>query len=380
MPDKKSNPTVESNLLPHYTFDTYVEGEFNRLAYQGGRTVAKKPGNTSFNPLLIFGGAGLGKTHLATAIGWEVKKHFPEKNVIYVSAERFGHQFSDSVKTGTTLDFIQYYQRVSDVLIIDDVQFFMGKKATQDVFFQIFNHLHQLKKQLIFTADKSPAEMGSLEDRLLSRFKMGLCAPITLPDSLSRSSIIQKKLQLENETLPAPIIEFLAKQTNANIRELEGILISIVAQASLAFQPLTIDLAKQITGSIIPLADTAINNIKNTTNALQKIVLSTTVDKQAMLHSEATTDAIKKGVCEALGVEEDVVFTNSRKKEVVIARHIILYLCKTLTSKSLNQIGNEFGRDHSTVSSAYRTVSKMITNDDRIQAIVNELREKLVTN
>ena len=236
---------VDSNLNPNYSFENFVEGDCNRLARSAGFAVAEKPGGTAFNPLLIYGGVGLGKTHLAHAIGIAIKNRLPNKTVLYVSSEKFTHQFIDSVKNNSTNDFIHFYQMI-DVLIIDDVQFFSGKEKTQDVFFHIFNHLHQTGKQLVLTSDKAPVEMQGMEQRLLSRFKWGLSADLQMADLETRIAILHKKMYADGIELPAEVVEYLAYSISNNIRELEGALISLIAQSSLNKKSITLDLAKQM--------------------------------------------------------------------------------------------------------------------------------------
>ena len=200
---------VDSNLNPNYSFENLVEGDCNRLARSAGYAVANKPGGTAFNPLLIYGGVGLGKTHLTHSIGIGIKNKFPNKTVLYVSSEKFTHQFIDAVKNNNTNDFIHFYQMI-DVLLIDDVQFFAGKEKTQDVFFHIFNHLHQTGKQLVLTSDKPPVEMQGMEQRLLSRFKWGLSADLQVPDLETRIAILQKKMYSDGIDLPKEVVEYLA--------------------------------------------------------------------------------------------------------------------------------------------------------------------------
>ena len=240
---KKMN--VESQLNPNYSFDNLVEGDCNRLARSAGFAVANKPGGTAFNPLLIYGNVGLGKTHLANAIGIEIKKNFPNKTVLYVQAEKFITQFVDAVKNNSHNDFIHFYQMI-DVLIIDDVQFFAGKERTQDVFFQIFNHLHQTGKQLVLTSDKSPIELIGLEQRLLSRFKWGLSADLQVANLETRIAILEKKIYADGIEMPKDVIEYLAYNITTNVRELEGALISLVAQSTLNRKSITMELARQM--------------------------------------------------------------------------------------------------------------------------------------
>ncbi|MFQ3327041.1 MAG: chromosomal replication initiator protein, partial [Salibacteraceae bacterium] len=208
---------VDSQLNPNYSFDTYIEGDSNRLARSAGFAVANKPGGTAFNPLLIYGGTGLGKTHLSHAIGIEIKKNHPNKTVLYVSSEKFTQQFIESVRNNTQNDFMHFYQMI-DVLIIDDVQFLSGKERTQDVFFHVFNHLHQNGKQLILTSDKPPVEMQGMEQRLLSRFKWGLSADLQIPSTETRIAILEMKMYQEGIELPKEVIEYLAYSITTNVR------------------------------------------------------------------------------------------------------------------------------------------------------------------
>jgi len=224
---KKMN--VDPQLNPNYTFDSYIEGDCNRLARSAGFAVAAKPGGTSFNPLMIYGGVGLGKTHLAQAIGNEIKSSLPDKLVIYVSCEKFCQQFVDSLKNNTINDFVNFYQAM-DVIIMDDVHNFAGKEKTQDIFFHIFNHLHQSGKQVILTSDKSPKDLSGLEERLLSRFKWGLSADLQIPDFETRIAILRKKMYADGIELPAEVVEYVAHNIDNNVRELEGAMVSLLAQ------------------------------------------------------------------------------------------------------------------------------------------------------
>jgi chromosomal replication initiator protein len=239
------NVKIESQLNPVYSFENFLEGDSNRLARNAGIAVANKPGGTSFNPLLVFGGVGLGKTHLAHAIGVDVKDKYPEKTVLYISAEKFTQQYIESVKKNNRNDFIHFYQ-IIDVLIIDDVQFLSGKSGTQDVFFHIFNHLHQNGKQVILTSDKAPVDMQDIEQRLLSRFKWGLSAELQKPDFETRVSIVKNKLYRDGVEMSDEVIDYIAKNIKTNVRELEGAIISLIAQSSFNKKEITLGLAKEI--------------------------------------------------------------------------------------------------------------------------------------
>ncbi len=339
---------VDSNLNPAYSFENFVEGDCNRLARSAGYAVANKPGGTAFNPLLIYGGVGLGKTHLAHAIGIGVKNQSPNKTVLYVSSEKFAHQFIDAVRNGTTNDFIHFYQMI-DVLIIDDVQFFSGKEKTQDVFFHIFNHLHQNGKQIILTSDKPPVEMQGMEQRLLSRFKWGLSADLSTPDLETRIAIMEKKMYGSGIELPAEVVEYLAYSINTNIREMEGAMTSLLAQASLNKKAITLDLAKQMIDKFV----------KNTAR-------------------EVSIDYIQKVVCDYFDLPIEMLKSKTRKREVVQARQISMYFSKKMTKSSLASIGAHCGgKDHATVLHACRTVTNLSETDKQFRVYLEDLEKKL---
>jgi chromosomal replication initiator protein len=343
---KKLN--VESQLNPNYSFDNLVEGDCNRLARSAGFAVANKPGGTAFNPLLIYGGVGLGKTHLANAIGLEIKHNFPNKTVLYVQSEKFCHQFVDAVKNNSHNDFIHFYQMI-DVLIIDDVQFFAGKEKTQDVFFQIFNHLHQTGKQLVLTSDKSPIELVGLEQRLLSRFKWGLSADLQVPNLETRIGILEKKIYADGIEMPKEVIEYLAYNITTNVRELEGALISLVAQSTLNRKAITLDLARQMIDKFV----------KNTTR-------------------EISIDFIQKIVSDYFNLPLELLKSKTRKREVVQARQIAMFFAKNMTKSSLASIGLQCGgKDHATVLHACRTVNNLMETDKKFRVYIEEIEKKI---
>jgi chromosomal replication initiator protein len=336
--------TVDSQLNPSYTFDNFIEGDCNRLARSAGFAVAGKPGGTAFNPLLIYGGVGLGKTHLAHAIGIEVKEQHPNKTVLYVSSERFTHQFVDSLRNHTHNDFLHFYQMI-DVLIVDDVQFFAGKEKTQDVFFAIFNHLHQNGKQIVLTSDKAPVELQGMEQRLLSRFKWGLSADLGNPELETRIAILRKKLYHDGIEMPDDVVEYLAYSIGTNIRELEGALISLLAQASLNKKAINLDLARKMIDKFV----------KNTAR-------------------EISIDFIQKVVSDYFEMPIELMKSKTRKREVVQARQIAMYYAKSLTKSSLATIGMQCGgKDHATVLHACRTVNNLMETDKRFKGYIDEL-------
>lgn len=342
---------VDPQLNQNYTFDNFIEGECNRLARSAGTAVASRPGGTSFNPLMIYGGVGLGKTHLVQAIGNDVKQKFPDKLVIYVSCERFCQQFVDSIKNHTINDFVNFYQAM-DVIIMDDIHNFAGKEKTQDVFFHIFNHLHQSGKQIILTADKPPKDLTGLEERLLSRFKWGLSADIQAPDLETRIAILQQKMYSDGIEIPNNVIEYMAHQIDNNVRELEGAMVSLLAQSTLNKKEIDLNLAKTMLK----------NFIKNTTK-------------------EISMDYIQKLVCEYFEVPVEMVKSKLRKREIVQARQISMYLAKNHTKSSLKSIGAFFGgRDHSTVIYACQTVEDLIETDKKFKSYVQDIQKKLSAN
>jgi chromosomal replication initiator protein len=343
---KKVN--IDSQLNPSLNFESFIEGECNRLARSAGLAVAAKPGGTSFNPLMLYGKVGIGKTHLAQAIGNQVKENFKSKVVLYVSSEKFTSQFIDAVKSDGVNDFINFYQMV-DVLIIDDVQFFAKKERTQDIFFHIFNHLHQNNKQLILTSDRPPSELSGLEERLVSRFKWGLSADLVVPDFETRMAILENKMYEDGIELPKEVVEYVAYNITDTVRELEGALISLLANASLTKQDINLDLAKYI--------------LKNFT---QKP------------NNELSIEQIQRLVCEHFTMSLEDITSKSRKREIVQARQISMYFSKQLTKESLVNIGRYFGgRDHSTVIHACQTVNNLIDTDKSFRSIVAELEKKL---
>lgn len=339
---------VDPQLNPEHTFDNFVEGECNRLARSAGYAVANKPGGTAFNPLFVYGGNGLGKTHLAQAIGIEVKRQFPEKIVLYVDSARFQTQYAEAIRKNNRNDFVHFYQMI-DVLIVDDVQYFAKKEGTQDVFFHIFNHLHQLGKQLILTSDKSPVELQGLDERLLSRFKWGLSADVQEPDFKTRISILKKKSYQDGISISDEVLEYIASHITSNVRELEGALISILAQSTLNRKEITLELAKQ-------MIDKLVKNSKR----------------------EISIDYIQKVVCNYFNMSVDKLNSKTRKREVVQARQIAMYFAKSMTKASLASIGaNIGGKDHATVLHACKTVNNLLETDKRFRGYVDDIDKKL---
>ena len=339
---------INPQLNESYTFDSFIEGDCNRLARSAGFAVAQNPGGTSFNPLFIYGNGGLGKTHLANAIGIEAKKNFPEQTVLYVSADKFQTQFVDSIMDNKKNDFVHFYQSI-DVLIIDDVQFLCGKEKTQDIFFHIFNHLHQNKKQIILTSDKAPVDIIGMEQRLLSRFKWGLSADLQSPGLETRLAILKKKIKNDGITIPYEVIEYIAYSITSNVRELEGALISLLAQSSLNKKEVTIDLAKKMLDKFV----------KNTVR-------------------EVSIDFIQKVICDYFDIPIDIMKSKTRKREIVQCRQLAMYFSKQMTKNSLAMIGKHCGnKDHATVLHACKTVNNLADTDKRFKGYLSDIEKKL---
>jgi chromosomal replication initiator protein len=343
------NIKIESHLNVNYTFENFLEGESNRLVRNAAMAVANKPGGTSFNPLLIFGGVGLGKTHLAHAIGVDIKSKFEDKTVLYTTAEVFTQQYIDSIKRNTRNDFIHFYQLI-DVLIIDDVQFFSGKTSTQDVFFHVFNHLHQNGKQVVLTSDKAPVDMQDIEQRLLSRFKWGLSAELFQPDYQTRVNILNHILYRDGVIMPDEIVDYVARNIKSNVRELEGAIISLIAQSSFNKKEVTLELAKNVVEKFV-------KNVKK----------------------EISIDYIQKVVSDYFQIELTALQSKTRKRDIVQARQLAMYFAKKYTKSSLASIGSQIGkRDHATVLHACKTVDNLFSTDKTFKKYVDDLTNKFI--
>ncbi|MBO4282787.1 MAG: chromosomal replication initiator protein DnaA [Bacteroidales bacterium] len=342
---------INSQLNSQLNFDNFIEGECNRLARAAGFAVAKNPGKTSFNPLFIHSEVGLGKTHLAHAIGLEIKANFPEKTVLYVDAETFLQQYLEAVKSQTINDFIHFYQML-DVLIIDDVQFLAKKEKTQEIFFHIFNFFQRENRQMVITSDKSPSSLAGFEQRLLSRFKWGLSADLQIPDKETRVRIIKSKLANSGITdIDEEVVDYLAYRIVTNVREIEGALISILAQSSLNRKTITVELAKQM---------------------IDKFVQNT-------IH-EISIDYIQKVVCDYFNIPVYQMLSKSRKGEIVQVRHLSMYFAKKYTNLSLAQIGARSGdKDHATVLHACRAVENQQATNPKYAADLNNI-DKILKN
>ena len=339
---------IDPQLNPHYTFENFIEGECNRLARSAGLTVALTPGSSPFNPLYIYGASGLGKTHIVQAIGHEVRERHPELQVLYVSTNKFMAQFQTAYKNGELNDFIRFYQMI-DVLIIDDIQELTGRSGTQNVFFNIFNHLQMANKQIILTSDKPPVELKDIEQRLLTRFKWGLSAKIDTPDYETKVKIIHSKAEGMGITLTEEVVTYLADNISANIREIEGALLSLKANANYLGRRISTSLAKEVL----------------------KVYVQ-------MNHKEISIARITEIVCQYYDIDEQNFNSSKRTREVVQARQIAMYLAKQHTKAPLAAIGAAIGgRNHATVLHSCKTVSNMIETDKIFKSQIDEL-EKII--
>ncbi|RQV93326.1 chromosomal replication initiator protein DnaA [bacterium] len=341
----------ETHLHSRYTFENFVSGSGNQFAKAASLAVAEAPGRTSFNPLVIYGGVGLGKTHLIQAIGNFAKENNYANRIRYVSSEKFTIEFINSIQNNRTTEFSQIYRNV-DLLLVDDIQFFMSKERTQEEFFHTFNALHQKGKQIVLSSDRPPKELKGLEERLISRFQWGLVADIQPPDLETRIAILQQKANLDSINISMEIIEYIATNITSNIRELEGALIKLLAFSSLKGIDISLDLAKTV------LKDIFINK-----------------------KHDISIEEIQREVCNYFGIPDDLLRGKSRKKEIAFARQVAMYLSKEMTRYSLKSIGLHFGgRDHTTVIHAVRTIYSLLkenTQNDKITETVESLKKKI---
>lgn len=342
---------LDPRLNPNYNFDNFIEGYSNRLSRSVAEDVALHPASTAFNPLFIYGSSGVGKTHLVNAIGTRIKELYPTKRVLYVSAHLFYIQYVDATRSNRINDFINFYQTI-DVLIIDDIQEISGYDKTQNIFFHIFNHLHQNGKQIIMTSDRSPMDMTDVADRLLTRFKWGMLAEMEKPNIELRRDILHEKIQKDGLDFPEPVIDYIAENVNESVRDLEGIVTSMMAHATVLNRDID-----------LPLAECVV-----------KRVVKTTAEKKPI-----SIDEILTKVCAFYNVSKDDIFTKSRKKNFVQARQVSMYMAQTYTDASLNRIGKLIGkRDHATVLYACNQVRDRIKVDnafkEEIESIANGFR------
>lgn len=345
VPVQDLDPMLRSN----YSFENFIEGLSNKLPRAAAESIAQRPGKTVFNPLFLYGASGVGKTHLANAIGLKVKELYPEKRVLYVSAHLFKIQYTDSVRKNTLNDFINFYQSI-DVLIIDDIQEFVGVEKTQNTFFHIFNHLHQNGKQLIMTCDRPPVMLQGIEERLITRFKWGLTAEIERPNLELRRSILADKVRRDGIALAPEVLEYIAENVTDSVRELEGILLSLHAHSALCGREIDLALAERVISKAVRIVE-----------------------------REITIEDIVHTTCEYYHVKDECIYTSSRKRDIVLARQVAMYLThKHLPSLSLARIGQCIGsKDHSTVLHACRTIEEQIEVDKAVELAVEDIEAKL---
>jgi len=344
----ESSDFPQNMLNPKYTFDTFVIGSGNRFAHAASLAVAEAPAK-AYNPLFIYGGVGLGKTHLMHAIGHYVLDHNPSAKVVYLSSEKFTNEFINSIRDNKAVDFRNKYRNV-DVLLIDDIQFLAGKEQTQEEFFHTFNTLHEESKQIVISSDRPPKEIPTLEDRLRSRFEWGLITDITPPDLETRIAILRKKAKADGLDIPNEVMLYIANQIDSNIRELEGALIRVVAYSSLINKDINADLAAEALKDIIP-------------SSKPKVI---------------TIQEIQRVVGQHFNVKLEDFKAKKRTKSVAFPRQIAMYLSRELTDSSLPKIGEEFGgRDHTTVIHAHEKISKLLQKDEQLQRQINEIKEMI---
>ncbi|MDH6312981.1 chromosomal replication initiator protein [Parabacteroides sp. PFB2-10] len=352
---KAPNPFAQSapqdldpQLNPKYSFDNFYEGVSNRLARTAAEEVAKNPGKTTYNPLFLYGPSGVGKTHLCHAIGGRIRELCPEKKVLYVSSHLFRIQYTDAIRKNTTNDFLNFYQNI-DVLLLDDIQELIGMEKTQNTFFHIFNHLHQLGKQLVLTSDKAPADLQGIEERLITRMKWGLTAEMKRPDVELRKKILLHKIRQESIHMPDEVFHFIAENVSDNVRDLEGVLVSLMAHAVINNREIDMSLARRVISQ----------NVK-----LEKKQLS--------------IQQIQEVVCDYFNLEISLIQTNSRKREIVQARQIAMYLAKKYTDCSFSHIGKIVGKkDHATVLHACKTIKDQIEINKSFRSSVEEIESLL---
>ncbi len=341
---------LDPHLNPKYSFDNYFEGTSNRLVRAAGEAIAQNPGKTTYNPLFIFGPSGVGKTHLCHAIGSRIRELHPEKKVLYVSSHLFRVQFTDAIRKNTTNDFLNFYQNI-DVLLLDDIQELIGMDKTQNTFFHIFNHLHQLGKQLILTSDKAPVDLQGMEERLITRLKWGLTAELFRPDLDLRKKILKNKISHDGIVIPDEVFNFIANNVTENVRDLEGILVSLMANAVINNKEIDLSLTKRVVSQAV---------------RLEKKQLS--------------VQSIQEIVCKYFNLEQSAIQTNSRKREIVQARQITMYLAKKYTDCSFSHIGKIVGKkDHATVLHACKAIKDQMETNKSFCSSVEEI-EVLLKN
>lgn len=339
---------LDPQLNSKYTFANYYIGESNRMARAAGELIAQKPGDNPFNPMFLYGESGVGKTHLLHAIGIQIKENMPQKRVLYISANLFQVQYTNAVVHNTVNDFINFYQSI-DVLLIDDIQELANKTQTQNTFFHIFNHLHQNRKQLVMTSDRPPISLTGMVPRLISRFKWGLTTELERPDYELRRNILINKIKRDGLSISEEVIDFITRNVTESVRDLEGIIVSLMAHSTIFNREITLDLAERILNSNIHLEK-----------------------------KQITIELIQETVCKYFDLDPKVLQMKCRKREIVQARQISMYLSKKLTDLSYSHIGNIIGRkDHATVLYACKTIGEQMDIDKKLRTSIEEIEQQL---
>jgi chromosomal replication initiator protein len=344
----KARQDWDSHLIAKYSFDNYFEGVSNRAVRSSSEAIAKEPGKTLFNPMFVYGASGVGKTHLCHAIGNRIQEIHPDKKVLYVSAHLFTIQYTDAVRKNMLNDFMYFYQGV-DVLILDDIQELIGKDKTQNTFFHIFNHLHLLGKQLILTSDKAPVDLQGIEERLITRLKWGVTLEMERPDLDLRKKILKNKISHDGVQIPEDVFDLIASNVTENVRDVEGIVASLLAHSTAFNRPIDLPLARQVISRVVK------------------------IEKK-----QVSVESIMDVVCKYYNLEQSAIQTNSRKREIAQARQITMFLAKKYTESSLSHIGKIVGkRDHATVVHACKTVKDQIDTNKSFRSSVEEIEALL---
>ncbi|MDY3857642.1 MAG: chromosomal replication initiator protein DnaA [Muribaculaceae bacterium] len=340
-----AGPAFSSNLNPVNTFENYCGSSSNKIARAIGESIAKDPKCKTFNPLFVFGPTGVGKTHLIQAIGIKILENNPDARVLYVSARQFESQFTTATRTGKINEFINFYQSIG-TLIVDDIQDLMNKEATQNSFFHIFNHLHQNQRQIILSSDICPAQLNGMTARLLSRFKWGMTVELEKPDLDLRRAVLRLRSEQDGLSIPDDVLDYIAENVTDSVRELEGIVATLLAQALTLRRDITVDLARHVMANVVRLQKRSIN-----------------------------FEMVTQGVADHFNIDPDRIFTKSRKRDISDARQMVMYLAKKHAGMSLTAIGTRLSRDHSTVLYACRNIEERLNFDKKLLADVNAIEK-----
>lgn len=353
-PGSSSNPfrqtdvtDIDPQLNPVYTFDNYCGGQANQVARSIGEAIAQNPKIKTFNPLFIFGAPGVGKTHLIQAIGIRIKENFPENRVLYVTARLFESQYTTAVRHGKINDFINFYQSI-DTLIIDDIQDLIGKQSTQNTFYHIFDHLQRNQKQLILASDCRPSAMEGMEQRLLSRFKWGMTAELGKPDYELRRDVLTLKAEQSGLQLPDEVMDYIAANVTESVRELEGIVVSLIAHATVLNQDITLDLARRVISNAVKVSSRPVN-----------------------------FEMVAQAVTTHYKVEIDDLFTKSRKREISDARQMVMYIAKKVAGMTFTAIGSRLARTHATVMHACKSIEERLEHEKQLRADVDAIEKAI---